>query len=197
MRIKNINTIIFKANNAPQRLDKVLIDNKIGDKKIAISDVFIKDIIKNEEVASTKIVDFIGNGASAYAFETEDGKILKLSHGNHYPFLRPHESFDVPIYKQGKIGNIYYYFEEKLMQHGMTEGFVEIMRDMIKEKGYRVSDLGPNDLHQIGLSKKGTLHLIDPECARFKTVFHAFWKKIQTLISNKLSFSRFSKALHK
>ena len=193
----NINTITFKAKNTPQRLDNILINKKIGEKSFDIKDVFIKNIAKSEEIASTKIVDFIGNGASAYAFETEDGKILKLSHGSHYHFARPQENFDVPIYKQGKVGNIYYYFEEKLMQHGMTEGFVEIMREMIKEKNYRINDLGSNDIHQIGLSTKGTLHLVDPECARFKTIFHALWQKAKTLFSSKLSSSRFSKALHK
>ena len=197
MNIKNIHSIIFQANITPKRLDKVLIDKKIGDKTFDIDDIFIKNIKKDENIASTPIVDFIGNGASAYAFETEDGNILKLSNGSHYPLWRPKESFDVPIYKQGKAGKIHYYFEEKLLQHGMTDGFILIMRDMIKEKGYMPSDLGLDDLHQIGLSEKGTLYLIDPECARFKTIFHALWKKIQTLFSNKLSFSRLSKALHK
>ena len=197
MKIEQIWSINFQSNKKSQRLDRVLTEKKIGNKIFDISDVFIKNIIKNEQIASTPIIDFIGKGSSACAIETEDGKVLKLSHGNHYPLFRPIEDFDVPIYKKGKVGEIYYYFEEKLLQHGMNNGFVKIMKQKIKEKGYSSNDLGNDDVHQIGISKSGTLYLIDPECAKFKTIFHALWKKFKTLIPNKLSFSHFSKALHK
>ncbi len=197
MKIKNIQPQIFQSSSIPKRLDKVLIDKKIGDKTFCVQDIFIKNISKNKEIASTPIVDFLGNGTSAIAFETKDGKVLKLSRREHYPLFRPIEDFDVPIFKKGKAGKIHYYFEEKLLQHGLDDGFILEMRDMIKEKGYAYADLGLSDIHQIGISERGTLHLIDPECARFKTIFHAIWKKFKMSCPNKLSFSRFSKALHK
>ena len=187
--------ILFKSSS--MRLDDVLKIQQINGKKFDVSDVFVKNVRKNEELAQIPVINFVGNGSSAVAFETADGNVLKLSEGNHFPLFRPQEDFDVPIYKQGRAGKINYYIEEKLMQHGMTSGFVEIMRDMIKEKGYRPYDLGSWDIHQVGLSSAGKLYLIDPECARFKTIFHALWKKAKTTFVNKLSFSHFSKALRK
>ena len=194
MKIKNNNYYIaFKS----KPLIQVLKDQNISGKHFEIDDIFLKEVSKNKKLASTPIENFIGKGSIAIAIETSDGKVLKLTEGNHYPFARPHEDFDVPVFEQGKIGKIHYYFEEKLIQHGMNDGFILIMRDMIKSKGYKAYDLGRNDLHQIGLSSKGTLHLIDPECAKFKTIFHALWKKTKDLFANKLSSFHFSKALHK
>ena len=189
----NNKLILFKSKTLAQALK----DKNISDKNFEVSDVFIKSVLQDEKLASTPIKDLIGFGSSAIAFETEDKEVLKLSEGNHFPFARPHESFDVPIYRQGKVGKIHYYFEEKLLQHDMTSGFVAIMRDMIKAKGYRPHDLGSWDLHQIGLSSSGKLYLIDPECARFKTIFHALWKKVKSCNVNKQISSHFSKALRK
>ena len=145
-------------------------------------DLYINSINKNQKLAQTKITKKIGEGSSAIAYETEDGDILKLTRERHYPLLRPHEDFDVPIKKQGKSGKIYYYFEEKLYQHNLNEGFTQQVIDMIKDKGYRVYDFDKYDTHQIGISKDGKLYLLDPECARFKTIFHALWSKLKKVI---------------
>ncbi len=194
---KNEPLIFFKSSNNTKTLEQTLRDKSVADKSFEIEDIFVKNIANDKELAQTLIRDYIGCGSSAIAFETENGEVLKLTEGNHYPFGRPRENFDVPIYREGKINKIHYYFEEKLLQHGLSDGFVEIMRDMIREKGYKPYDLEENAIHQIGISSKGTLHLIDPECAQFKTIFHALWKKSKTALSSKLSFSHFSKALHK
>jgi len=63
----------------------------------------------------------------------------------------------------------------------LSDGFVDIVSEKIKQKGYRVYDMGPLDVHQIGMSKEGKLYLVDHECAKYKTVFH----KIFSFIKNK------------
>ena len=141
-------------------------------------DTLIKNVEKNEEVASIRVKKVIGGGSSArVVFETESGDVLKITEENHFPLRRPHESFDVPIFKQGKAGSLYFYIEEKLYQHGLGDGFVEIVRDMIRKCGYVPNDLETGAVHQIGISQEGKLYLLDPECARYKTVFHALFDK--------------------
>ena len=147
-------------------------------------DVFVKEVEKNEELASMPVKKYLGKGSSAIAFETSEGDVLKLTEGNHFPMSRPVEDFDVPIFKKGKSGKIRFYVEEKLYQHGMTDGFVEIVKDMIKSKGYRPYDIGSSDIHQIGISKEGKIYLLDPECAQYKTVFHALWSKLKMLFKH-------------
>lgn len=146
-------------------------------------DSFVKEIKKDKEISSIKVTKLIGKGSSSIAFETESGDIIKLTRGNHFPFNRPHEEFDVPVLKSGKIGKIRYYIEEKLYQHGLSDGFVAIVKAKIKEKGYKTYDFYDSDIHQIGISKDGKLYLLDPECARYKTIFHAIYSKAIKTIS--------------
>jgi hypothetical protein len=140
-------------------------------------DFFVKEVKKDEELASMQIKKYIAKGSSAVVFETPDGNILKLTEGSHFPLKRPVESFDVPIYKMGKVGGMRYYIEEKLFQHGLSEGFVMEIIDKIKERGYKPSDIRDFDIHQIGISKDGNLYLLDPECAKYKNIFSALWRK--------------------
>ena len=42
-------------------------------------DDFIKEVDKNEQLASTRIKRYIAKGSSAIVFETEDGNVLKLT----------------------------------------------------------------------------------------------------------------------
>ncbi len=144
-------------------------------------DLFIKEVNKNEKLSSVLIKRIAGNGSFAWAFETLDGDILKLSEGSHFPQGRPQECFDVPIKKQGKIGKMHYYLEEKLFQHNMPDYFVELIIEKIKNTGYKVYDLSKSDVHQIGMSESGELYLLDPECAKFKTIFHALFYKIKKI----------------
>lgn len=165
----------------PKQLELVLLEKSVDGKRFEMNDLFVKRILENKELSSTPVVDLCGFGSSAIAFETSDGQVLKFTERSHFPFGRPREDFDVPIYKEGKLKKIHYYFEEKLYQHELTSGFISIIRDKIKEKGYLPFDLGSNDIHQIGISKDGELYLLDPECARCKTVFHALWNKIKSI----------------
>ncbi len=150
-----------------------------------ICDTFVKNVGKNKELAKMRVSGYVGRGTSAMVFETPDGNILKLTNRNHFPLNRPHQSFDVPVYKKGKAGNTFYYVEEKLFQHGMNEGFVSVMRDMIKKAGFKPYDMYDGDYFQLGLSRDGKLYLLDSECARYKTIFHALWDKVKKLCKSK------------
>ncbi len=170
--------------NRPVTLKKALYDIKqssqidegvAGDKPIVQR--FIDDLNISGKILNKKIVKMLGSGSSAIAFETPDGKIIKITDGNHFPLNRPHAVFDVPVYKKGHKGKTYYYIEEKLYQHAMPVFWVDSVRDMIRDKGYRPFDLYEYDTHQIGISKNGQIYLLDPECARYKTVFHAMFDK--------------------
>ena len=143
---------------------------------------FIDDLNLSGKILNKKIIKMLGSGSSAIAFETPDGKIIKITDGNHFPLNRPHALFDVPVYKKGHKGKTYYYIEEKLYQHAMPVFWVDSVRDMIRDKGYRPFDLSEYDTHQIGISKNGKIYLLDPECARYKTVFHALFDKTKHLL---------------
>lgn len=175
---KNVTTI-RTTNISPQKLKTVLKHINDKDKNI---DIFIKAIKKNEYLANKKVTGYVNKGSAAIVFETSDGKILKLTEGNHFPLNRPQEEFDVPIYEKGKIGNIHYYIEEKLYQHGLSTPFVEEIKERIKKRGYKTFDIYDTDTNQIGLSKEGKLYLLDPECARYKTIFHALIDKTKKII---------------
>lgn len=141
-------------------------------------DKLLLNVGKNPELSEIKIKKYLCSGASAVVFETESGDILKITEGSHYPLGRKPESFDVPIKKSGKSGDLCFYIEEKLLQYGMSEGFIDIIKDEIRKRGYKPHDLDAGDLHQIGISKDGKLYLIDPECAIPKSIFHALWYKL-------------------
>ncbi len=143
------------------------------------TDIFIKEVSKNSNLASKKVERFLAKGTSAIVFLTPDDNILKLTLGNHYPNNRPHENFDVPVFEKGKSGKIYYYLEEKLYQHGLSENFVKQIKDNIRSSGYRPFDIYDEDVNQIGLSKTGKLYLLDPECARYKSIFHVLLAKVK------------------
>lgn len=184
--IKNIN-ISFGSKTIIETLrdEKEIIchqHNVCGYKHVADNiDELMYNIEKNPELSQIKIAKRIGSGASAIVYEIEDGDVLKLTKGSHYPLFRPHEEFDVPIKKEGKAGKIHYYIEEKLYQHSLHEGFVQDIKNRITNKGYKVYDLGNFDINQIGFSKEGKLYLLDPECAKYKTIFHAIWSKLKRI----------------
>ena len=171
--------------NRPVTLKKALYDIKqssqidegvAGDKPIVQR--FIDDLNISGKILNKKIVKMLGSGSSAIAFETPDGKVIKITDGRHVPFDRPMEAFDVPVFKKGKCGKTHFYIEEKLLQHNMPDYLVEIVRNKIILSGYRTYDLYRYDLHQIGISaQNGDVYLLDPECARYKTVFHAMFDK--------------------
>ena len=163
------NEVVYKR---PLTLTGALQECQKSDKRISATESRLDIFLKN-----------VGRGSSAVVFETSDGNILKLTETNHFPLNRPVQSFDVPIYKHGKAGKIHYYVEEKLFQHGLSEGFVSIMKDMIKAAGLRPYDLLDGDVFQLGMSKEGKLYLLDPECAKYKTIFHAIFDKMKRLLT--------------
>ena len=127
----SINRINFKAGN-PQKT--LLLDMLHSIKKEYNSrnlDIFIKEVSQNKDLAAQEETSLAGRGSAALAFNLPDDKILELSAGNHFPMNRPHESFDVPVYKKGKSGKMYYYIEEKLYQHGLSPIFVQDIKDAI------------------------------------------------------------------
>ena len=178
------NEVVYKRQLT---LTGALQECQKSDKRISATetrlDIFLKNVSKNEELSNIKVSKYLGRGSSAVVFETSDGNILKLTETNHFPLNRPVQSFDVPIYKHGKAGKIHYYVEEKLFQHGLSEGFVSIMKDMIKAAGLRPYDLLDGDVFQLGMSKEGKLYLLDPECAKYKTIFHAIFYKMKRLLT--------------
>lgn len=147
---------------------------------------FLKDLQEKQvqKILERKVVSLRGYGSSAVAFETADGKIIKLTDGNHFPLNRPHAIFDVPVFKRGNSGRTYFYIEEKLYQHNMPVYWVDTVKDMIKSDGYRAVDIYDCDTHQIGVSKNGRVYLVDPECARYKTPVHAVVDKAQRALKS-------------
>ncbi len=146
---------------------------------------FIKDLSRKKDtnkILKRKVTKLSGYGTSAMVFDTADGKVIKLTNGNHFPLNRPIEIFDVPVYLHGKSRKTHFYVEEKLFQHDMPVYWVNTVKDMIKSAGYKAYDFFDYDTHQIGISKNGRLYLLDPECARYKTVFNALFDKVLRLL---------------
>lgn len=164
--------------------EKELSEGIIGDKSTV--ERFIQDLSNAKRIANRKITKLMGYGSSAAVFEMPDGNVLKITDGNHFPMNRPLSSFDVPVLKKGHSGKTYYYVEEKLYQHNMPVYWVDTVKEMIKSKGFRTSDLYSWDTHQIGISRNGKIYLADPECAKYKTVFHAIVDKAKGLVKRRI-----------
>jgi hypothetical protein len=175
----------------PIKLTRALINHsreeksKGNDEYVKRIESYLENVYQNETLANYRVSKYIATGSSAIVFETEDGNVLKLTKGNHFPLNREVQDFDVPIYKKGKAGKVYYYVEEKLSQHSMPDYFVEIMKDRIKNAGFKSDDLLSYDTFQLGLSKEGELYLLDPECAKYKTTFHAIYAKLKSRFGKK------------
>lgn len=148
---------------------------------------FIEDLSQSGKILNRKITKLLGYGSVAAVFETPDGKVIKLTDGNHFPMNRPQRSFDVPIMEKGHGGRrlllgrkTYFYLEEKLYQHNLPDYFADTVREMIKSDGFSVCDLYSGDTFQTGMSRNGRVYLVDPECARYKTIFHAIFDKAKS-----------------
>lgn len=169
------------------RDDKNINEGIVGEKKII--NRFISDLQSNKQtqgILHKKVIKLAGYGASAAVFETADGKIIKITDGNHIPMNRPSAVFDVPVFKKGKSGKTHFYVEEKLYQHAMPVIWLDQIKNMIKQAGYKPCDLYEYDTHQIGISKDGKLYLLDAECAKYKTIFHALVDKIKRQILKRI-----------
>ena len=149
----------------------------ISDKKKITT--FLNDLQNVKNILNKKVNGVLGQGRNSIVFDTQSGKVIKITKGNHFPMNRPLQPFDVPVYKKGHFKNTYFYIEEKLYQHGLSRQFVSNVINDIEEKGFKASDLASSDFYQVGLSKNGKLYLLDPECAEYKTIFHAVWDKLK------------------
>lgn len=176
-----ISPVSFNASKTVP-LVKALQDLQTNPDDTKTVDIFIKELSKNKTLLQQPVKKYIGKGSAAIVFETPEGNVLKLTLGNHFPMNRPVESFDVPVYEHSKSGKVHCYIEEKLYQHGLCDAFVEEVKRSIRKKGYRTFDIYDGDVFQIGFSKEGKLYLLDPECAKYKTIFHAFFDKIKRLL---------------
>ncbi len=142
----------------------------------------LSQALKNSELKDLKIVQIVGVGTSAIAFEQEDGNVIKFAQNHRFNLKRPHESFDVPVLNQGKIGKFRYFVEEKCYTNDLPFEFTEIIREQIIKAGYRCRDIEEGSTHQIGISAKGKLYLLDAECARYKTIFHALFDNVKRFL---------------
>ena len=175
--------------NTPVSLEKVLKDLK-EDNSYKLGIVSEKSVLKNflenlkqtAGILKTEIVKMAGYGNRAIAFETTDGKILKITRNNHFHRNRPPEFFDVPIYKRGHVKDTYYYLEEKLSQEHLPSDAGQIVKKQIESIGYKTFDYNPDKVMQIGMNKDGKLFLLDSECARSRTIFHTIFRKITKLL---------------
>lgn len=133
------------------------------------------DVASDDYLSTLKVTKLVGLGSKAFVFELNDGKLLKLTNGSHFPNRRKPDFFDVPIIKQGRSCRTYYYIEEKMNQKEITQEELKKFIKQIEEKGYTFRDHFYSDekskknpqirIEQFGKSKDGKLYLLDPECA--------------------------------
>ena len=179
-----LKTVIFKKPLSPAKA--ILTIAHSSDKKISDALVYsLQPPYELEEMAidlnscdnleNIRIRKLVGMGAFATAFETTDGKILKVTAGNHFPNRRKPAFFDLPIIKHGKTGRTYYYLEEKVTQDNLTQEELRKFVRKIKDRGYTlrdylvhygdIEDESTIRIDQFGKTKDGKIYLIDPGCA--------------------------------
>lgn len=134
-----------------------------------------QEILKSEEIGDMKIKSLIGYGYKALVFETESGKVIKITRGDHFNGRQPAD-FDLPIEKSGKLipdGEYYYYIEDKVSRENIGKDEVLQFIKQVKQAGYRLKDcredglfFGKINAFQFGRVSDGKIYLIDPECAQ-------------------------------
>ena len=142
-----------------------------------------EDLQKMPQIMNKKVVSLNGIGLHALAFETEDGKILKITDMNHFPDGRKPAFFDLPILESGSHNHTHYYLEEKVSFNNSSKELFALV-DKIKQAGYEMKDyLMKNSeikFWQFGKTAGGELYLIDPGCAvepvKYRSVLNAIKK---------------------
>lgn len=169
---QRLDTAIFILKNNPKISDEMyLLSNKVFNNLKNLG----KELSKTDQFDEVKVVSLIGVGNKALAFETEDGKVLKFTNGNHFPDNRSQQEFDIPVEKSGKVlpdGKFYYYLEEKATEDNINASEVRALHRAAKKMGYHFVDYREEDLYcgainfsQFGRGKNGKVYLLDPECA--------------------------------
>lgn len=153
----------------------------------------MSETLKNtNNIGDIKVKSLAGIGTYALAFEMEDEKILKLTDIEHFANGRKPADFDLPIIKSGKTMGYrpyYYYIEEKVTQHDITQKEIRTLVGHIKQLGYEMTDHliygedgSPNAIYKIeqfGRTKDGKVYLIDPRCViETKDVLHSAKKNL-------------------
>ena len=174
-------------------IQKTLFLNDYSPEKISS---FLLDITGEPKLENQKVTNVLGLGSFAIAFQMPDGNTLKLSERNHFPNNRKPDSFDLPIFDKGKIGKLYYYFEETANQNYITEKEIYELLDTIQAKGYKITDyLKRNPINndqtvlkkeQFGRGYDGKLYLIDPGCAYKTPKIYDIIDKIKN-VTNKIA----------
>ncbi len=161
-------------------------------------------LLRHSNIADMEVKSLVGMGNFAFAFETMDGKVLKISERNHFPFNRAIADFDLPIEKHGKFGSdndYHYYIEEKVTQEGIQQEELETLVKKIQDEGYFMRDHLENEVpewyikpgekrikvSQFGRAKDGKVYLIDPGCAQeteltYRKYFIKIGKKLKQLV---------------
>ena len=135
------------------------------------------NFLATKPIGKVKVTSLTGYGAFAFAFETADGKILKITDINHFPDGRKPAKFDLPIIESGRLNKYppyHYYIEEKVTQDNLSQSELKQLIKEIKAMGYRMKDYlvhydetFETDIktEQFGRAKDGKIYLIDPGCA--------------------------------
>lgn len=135
------------------------------------------NFLATKSIGKIKVTSLAGYGAFAFAFETTDGKILKITDIEHFPNGRKPAKFDLPIIESGRLNKYppyHYYIEEKVSQENMSQSELKQLIKEIKAMGYRMKDYlmhydetFETDIktEQFGRAKDGKIYLIDPGCA--------------------------------
>lgn len=150
------------------------------------------ELESNSSLRDTRVTGMIDFGRQAFVFEREDGKVLKITNGDHF-LGRKAEDFDLPILEGGRIipkSNYYYYVEDKVSSDNVPADKIKEVINKIKTKGYRLCDGISQDnfrSNQFGLAKDGNVYLIDPECAKSKNFLLTGYKRLSRFINDVIS----------
>ena len=171
-----------------EELSKIKINPKQELKKLE------QEILKSKDIREVKVKSLIGYGYRALVFETEDGKVIKITHGDHFNGRKPAD-FDLPIIQSGKLtddGEFYYYIEEKISHDNLTQSELSDFIKKIKKSGYRLTDyrvdglpFGEISAEQFGRLQNGKIYLIDPESAVKIDPNESIFTKIYNFFFNK------------
>ena len=165
MQLEELFLMIVKSQNPA--LEKIFLRKAFD--KATLSGYMTDFLYFPKEISNMKIKNLYDLGCFALVFETQDGKILKIGEGSHFPEDRKPEDFDVPVEKSGKGRFLHYYVEQKCSVDDVSEEEILDLCKYIKSKGFLLIDVnlmnGSLKKEQFGMGKDGKIYLLDPQCA--------------------------------
>ena len=158
-----------------EELSKIKINPKQELKKLE------QEILKSKDIREVKVKSLIGYGYRALVFETEDGKVIKITHGDHFNGRKPAD-FDLPIIQSGKLTS-----HDNLTQSELSDFIKKIKKSGYRLTDYRVDGLpfGEISAEQFGRLQNGKIYLIDPESAVKIDPNESIFTKIYNFFFNK------------